>query len=98
VSVQQKIISEGVDVVDTFEELLTELGLTYRRLSLKKYKECIHWHIQQPGVSGTLEATYVPNGKRLWLERRSGRDAAWQEKAVEDVLTILKPDTEAETP
>src|ERR1019366_8828939 len=81
-SVQQITLSEGVDIVDRFEQILTGLGLTFQRLALKKYPSCVHWHIQKLGLRGTLEATFIPEGQRLWVEARLGRQADWQPEAA----------------
>ena len=71
--------------MDRFELALSGLGLDAKRLSLKKHPDGIHWHIRQPGTTGTLEATYVPDGQRLWLESRPGRTADWQEPIIDEL-------------
>jgi hypothetical protein len=88
--VRQITVSEDVEVVDRFEVVLANLGLVYRRIALKKYKDCIHWHITSPGSKGTLEATYLPAGKRLWLEGRRGREAPWQVDVVTRILDNVR--------
>jgi hypothetical protein len=80
--VEQRLISENVDVLDEFEQALLREGLTFTRMSLKKYKPCCHWHIKKPGEKGTLEATYLLDSHLLWLEIRPGRDAPWQDLVV----------------
>jgi len=80
--VEQRLISENVDVLDEFEQALLREGLTFTRMSLKKYKPCCHWHIKKPGAKGTLEATYLLNSHRLWIESRPGRIAPWQDPVV----------------
>jgi hypothetical protein len=90
--VQQVTVSKGVDIVDLFEQTLAALGLEWRRLSLKKYPDGIHWHITYPGSKGTLEATYLSDGKQLWLEIHGGREAPWQAGAVSDIKTSLSLD------
>ena len=65
-----------------FETALTTEGLVFEKLSLKKYAPCCHWHIRKPGEKGTLEATYLLNSHRLWIESRPGRIAPWQGPVV----------------
>lgn len=83
-NMRQILLTEGeADVVSRFEAAVESLGLDHRRLTLKKYPDGIHWHIRKPGSTGTLEATYVPNGRRLWLDTRPGREAPWQAEQIE---------------
>jgi len=85
VLVEQRDLSKGVEVVERFEKALSDLGLTHERLSIKKYRDCIHWHIRKPGHSGTLEATYLAEGQRLWLEVRKNRSAEWQVEMIREI-------------
>ena len=72
----------GEDVVGEFERRCEELGLIARRMSLKKYPGCTHWHLKKAGEKGTLEATWWPEKDRLWLSVHENRRAAWQERAI----------------
>ena len=94
---EQQIISEGVNAVDEFERALVDQNLQFERLSLKKYKDCIHWHIRQPGSKGTLEATYLPESQRLWLEIRPGRTAPWLASVVANLERLFEVLTPKET-
>ena len=73
-----------------FEQALIDLGLTFDRMTLKKYTDCTHWHIRQPGSKGTLEATYTPKDCHLWLETRPGRTSDWQHDVVSNLLAIFQ--------
>ncbi len=87
---QEEILhTASEEPVTLFERALQDLGFDYRRLSLKKFKDCVHWHICMPGQTGTLEATYVPDGHRLWLDVRKGREAPWQESAVAELKRLF---------
>ena len=84
------LLSEEVDIVDHFERTLADLGLQYQRLTLKKYKDCIHWHIRLLGSTGTLEATYLKETHKLWLDIRAGREAPWQQPVVAELESLFK--------
>jgi hypothetical protein len=65
------------------ERLAAELGLQILRASLANYPGCTHWHFTKPGVKGTLECTWWPRNRRLWLSVHSNRAAAWQASVIE---------------
>jgi len=89
---QYRILSEGVDVVESFEQAIAEMELDHKRLELKKYADCIHWHIRKPGLSGTLEATYLIGERKLWLEIRPARQAPWQDSVLERLEALFLSD------
>lgn len=84
----------GIDVLSQFEAALTTEGLVFEKLSLKKYAPCCHWHIRKPGEKGTLEATYLLDTHRLWLECRSGRTAPWQEPVATRLEILFARDAQ----
>lgn len=47
------------------------------RASLAKYPGCTHWHINKPGMKGTLEVTMWPAMRALWVSIRVNRAAEW---------------------
>ncbi len=65
------------------EDCAERLGLSIQRGTLRSYPGCVHWHFKQPRESGTLEATWWPKGRRLWLKIASNRQADWIAEAVE---------------
>lgn len=53
-------------------------GLTLTLNStLKRYPGSHHWHYQRAGMRGTLELTWWPAQRRLWLKIAAGRASAW---------------------
>jgi hypothetical protein len=70
-----------------FEALLTQLGLGFTRMTLKKYPGATHWHIRKPGLPGTLEATWWPSEAQFWIEQRKGRVADWQMEVISRIVS-----------
>ena len=64
------------------------LALTLKG-TLRSYPGCIHWHLKQPGLSGTLEMTWWPAKKRLWAKVAAHRNAEWIAQAVEEIAAKL---------
>ncbi len=64
------------------ERILTELGLGFKRLSLKTLPAAVHWHITKPGEKGTLEATWDLDAEAFWLCTRANRYATWQDEVI----------------
>jgi hypothetical protein len=62
--------------------------------TLARYPGCVHWHFKQRRERGTLEVTWWPQGRRLWLSVQAGRTAVWIEAAAADLKTALE-DAEA---
>ncbi len=50
--------------------------------TLAKYPGCVHWHLKQGKQRGTLEVTWWPSQRRLWLSIQAGRRADWIEEAA----------------
>lgn len=59
------------------------------RAPLVKFSGSTHWHIQQPGVSGTLEITVWPQAHKFWASIRSNRYADWMENAMADLSGLV---------
>lgn len=55
--------------------------------TLKSYPGSYHWHYQRGRERGTLELTFWPAQRRLWLKVAAGRTSAW--------ITALLPDLRA---
>jgi hypothetical protein len=68
------------DAVAWFEDRCSKMGLLVKRLELKKFPGCTHWHLTKPGETGTLEATWWRG--RLWLSVHDNRKAEWQNQAT----------------
>jgi hypothetical protein len=50
-----------------------------------------HWHIYHLCQTGTLELTWWPAKKRLWLKVASNRDGAWIDETIARLSTALQP-------
>jgi hypothetical protein len=65
-------------VVLVVERVIGNLGLTVTmRGTLKTYPGSIHWHLKRGQGRGTLEITWWPERRRLWMKIQAGRTAAW---------------------
>jgi hypothetical protein len=74
---------EDEAVIRWVEERARQADLLIRsRGSLRSYPGCVHWHFNKVGSNGTLEATWWPKKRRLWLKVAANREAAWMEQAV----------------
>ena len=71
------------DVVRFVEDTALAAGLTISsRGTLRSYPGCVHWHLTRAGSTGTLEPTWWPAKRRLWLKVASNREAPWISEAV----------------
>ena len=71
------------DVVRFVEHTALTAGLTVAsRGSLRSYPGCVHWHLTKAGSKGTLEPTWWPKKRRLWLKVHAGREAPWIDAAI----------------
>jgi hypothetical protein len=60
------------------DETITDLGLTVTmRGSLKSCPGSTHWHLKRGCGRGTLEITWWPQRRKLWIKIQAGRTAAW---------------------
>jgi hypothetical protein len=50
--------------------------------TLATYPGCTHWHYKKGKERGTLEITWWPQEKRLWLKVAANREAPWIKAAV----------------
>jgi len=51
------------------------------RGTLRSYPGSIHWHLKRGRDAGTLEVTFWPRQRRLWLTIHEGRGAPWMDEA-----------------
>ena len=72
-----------LDVAGVVAQAAAELGLEAKALTLAKYPGCTHWHLRKPGSKGTLEITWWPEKKKVWISLRENRMGDWIEEAVE---------------
>ena len=71
------------DVVRFVEETALAAGLTISsRGTLRSYPGSVHWHLTKAGSTGTLEPTWCPDRRRLWLKVASNREGPWIDGAI----------------
>ncbi len=79
------------EVVQRIEGALTKIGLHVTLSStLKKFPGCRHWHLHQQGRQGTLDLTWWPAQRRLWLSSRSRRTTASLSDQIPSLLQQLE--------
>jgi len=66
-----------------------QLRLTLKG-TLSRYPGCIHWHYKRGRERGTLELTWWPRGRRLWIAVQNGRTGEWIEAAAAELKAILE--------
>jgi hypothetical protein len=75
-----------LQIEKTIEHAVAESGLRITlRTSLRKYPGCIHWHVKNGRMAGTLEITLWPQKHRAWFAIQEGRKAEW----IQPMLPIL---------
>lgn len=79
-------IPEHPDPCRIVEDICREYGLVQTfRTTLRSYPGSTHWHFKQGKERGTLEITFWPKQRLLWLSSRVGRDADWIPGVMERV-------------
>lgn len=77
-------------VVAAVSEVVAATGLTITlTTTLASYPGSHHWHLKQGKQSGTLELTWWPAQRRLWLSVQSGRNAPWIEPTLDEVKNAM---------
>jgi hypothetical protein len=65
-------------IEQSVEDICAGAGLRRTlKSTLATYPGSVHWHYAQPPQWGTLELTWWPARRRLWLKVSAGRAAAW---------------------
>ena len=76
IRVPQTITPENI--VSTVDGTILDLGLIVTmRGSLKSFPGSTHWHLKRGRGRGTLELTWWPVRRRLWIKVQAGRTAPW---------------------
>ncbi len=57
--------------------------------TLKSYPGSRHWHYRRGRERGTLEITFWPAQRRLWLKIAAGRTSAWITELLPRLQTAL---------
>jgi hypothetical protein len=79
------------ELIKSFEAAVKAQKLIINsRGTLKTVPGCVHWHIVNGGLKGTLEATFEPGKKSLRLCYHSNRYADWIDGAIEGIRNELK--------
>jgi hypothetical protein len=73
-------------VVKTIRSLGLRITL---HTELKSYPGSTHWHVKHPGATGTLELTWWPDKRKLWMKVHANREATWMAQVTPDVKRIL---------
>jgi hypothetical protein len=60
------------------------------RGTLNTYPGSIHWHLKKGSQPGTLEATYWPSKRRIWLAIHANRAGPWIADAVVHLSTEIE--------
>jgi hypothetical protein len=80
-----------VVVERAIDALIADRGLQVAlRGSLKKHPGCIHWHVKQAQMPGTLEITVWPAQHRAWFSVQRGRRAAWIDGEIARLQSSIK--------
>jgi hypothetical protein len=74
------------------DSVVIDLDLTVAlRGSLKSFPGSTHWHLKRGRERGTLEITWWPKCRKLWINIQAGRTAPW----IDEVAPRLKQEIEA---
>jgi predicted nucleotidyltransferase len=81
-------------IVAAIDATVARRGLTVTlRGALKTFPGSTHWHLKRGRGRGTLEMTWWPKVRRLWIKIQAGRTAAWIDEAVphlkEEIESLL---------
>ena len=63
-----------------------ERQLTCTEIRLSSKPQARHWHVSQPGETGTLEVTWDPKALEFWISMRSNRSGTWIEDNAEEIV------------
>ncbi|MGA2229927.1 MAG: hypothetical protein ABSH22_03285 [Tepidisphaeraceae bacterium] len=64
-----------------------EIGLSVTlRAELKSFPGSTHWHVKQGRQPGTLEITWWPKERKMWIKVQAGRTAPW----IDEIAPRLK--------
>jgi hypothetical protein len=78
---------------DQIEAAILEFGLLITlRGTRRQYPGCDHWHIKRPNEPGTIELTWWPERSRLWFKIATNREAAWMDRAMDQIQSSIVSD------
>ncbi len=76
IDVPQRVAPGKINFI--IDKAIIDLSLSVTmRGALKSYPGSTHWHIKQNRARGTLEVTWWPQRRKLWIKIQAGRTAPW---------------------
>lgn len=79
-------------IVLVINSAVIDLGLNVTmRGSLKSFPGGTHWHLKHGRGPGTLEITWWPQRRRLWMKIQAGRTAEW----IDEIAPRFKQEIES---
>jgi hypothetical protein len=73
-------------IIRVVDKAIIDLDLIVTiRAGLKSFPGSIHWHLKRDLQRGTLEITWWPDRRRLWLKIQAGRMALWIDKTAKQL-------------
>jgi hypothetical protein len=63
--------------------------------TVARYAGSRHWHFRMGQARGTLEVTFWPAERRLWLKVAAGRQSTWTEAVLPKLAQALTAALEA---
>jgi hypothetical protein len=79
-------------IVAAVDRSAAELGLTVTmRGTLKTFAGSTHWHLKRDRGRGTVEITWWPQRRRLWIKIQAARAAPW----IDEIAPRLKRKVES---
>ena len=64
--------------------------------TLRSYVGSLHWHVQAPQETGTLEVTWWPTRQQLWVSLHANRSGTWAAEAFPRLVNALRSRLSAE--
>jgi hypothetical protein len=78
IDLRMPMIGDAAAVIRRVDSVMASHGLSLAmKGSVKSYPGATHWHWKNGQQPGTLEMTYWPANRRLWLKVQAGRKAKW---------------------
>jgi hypothetical protein len=91
VSLTLSVSATGLDVRAAIQAATEAVGgRIAREGTLKSYPGSLHWHMQSPGGTGTIEATYWPERSALWASVHANREGNWAGVTFEQFVAHLQ--------
>jgi hypothetical protein len=90
IHVPERITSDKI--VWAIDKVILDLGLVVSmRGALKSFPGSTHWHVKRGRERGTLEATWWPQRRKLWIKVQARRTAPW----IDEIAPRFKKEVES---